>query len=153
DVRRLRLSQDPVKAEPAARTNGGPASNPGDGGAAEIAEATTSDPLLRAGAHGLLTRPFALGGGARPAPGETPSRPTEPIVAGADARTSAANSPSPGVRPSFPAGEEPPHPDPRPDGARGTRGEGRLLRNDADRNAPDSAAGLSSSGLAGPGGD
>src|SRR5262249_16292123 len=85
--------------------------------------------------------------------GGTPCRPTEPIAAGADARTSAANSPSPGVRPPSPSGEELPHPEPRPVGARGARGEGGLMRIDADRNTPDSAAGLSSSGLAGRDGD
>jgi hypothetical protein len=93
DVRRLRLNQDPVKAGPAAWTKGEPASNHGDRDAAEIAAATTADPLLRAVAHGLLTGQFAKGDGATLDRGGTTPRPTEPIEAGADARTSATDAP------------------------------------------------------------
>jgi serine/threonine protein kinase/WD40 repeat protein len=158
DVRRLRSNQDPVEAVPATRTKGEPASNHADRDAVEIAAATTSDPLLRVVTHGLMTGQFALGDGATLDHGVTPPRPTEPIAAGANARTLATPSPPvPLPQEARGTGKNAESADcfPSPDRGEGGRrpGERGWQRADADRNAPDSAAGLSSSGLSGQGGD
>jgi hypothetical protein len=136
DIRRLRSNQAPVQAElvetgPAANPTEEPALHRVDRGAAETEAAT--DPLMRAVTHGLMTGQFAPGAGVTVDRDAAPPPSTEPIAAGAGARTAATGDlESNLVRPQAPS--PPPARDP-------------------DRNAPESAAGLSSSSLAGQGED
>jgi WD40 repeat protein len=140
DVRRLRSNQGPVKATPAeagqfTSEKGNPRSRAAVGGAAGIDAAAATDPLMRAVTHGLMTGEFASGAGvtvdhdaAPPPTAEAISPPPE-----ACARTAATYDVEfELVQPRAPA--SPP-------------------ARDYERDASESAAGLSSSSLAGPGED
>jgi serine/threonine protein kinase/WD40 repeat protein/Flp pilus assembly protein TadD len=136
DVRRLRLypgqkAAEPVEAGQAATTTGHPAPHGAVAGAARTAAA--ADPLMRTVTHGLMTGQFARGDGAAPDLEERPPPVTEPIAPATDLGTEATN------RVGFELGQP--------------KDRVPLSGREERRNHLDSAAGSSSSSLAGQGED
>jgi serine/threonine protein kinase/WD40 repeat protein len=161
DVRRLRSNQGPVQPAPverrlAAIARGEPASRKADGGAADMDATPAADPLVRAVAQGLLTGQFAVGAGATLDRDATTPPPTDPISPDMNERSAATHDlgfefggARPSVNPAAGSG------DPRPAQRAGSEDPRPVRRalSDKDGNATDSAAGLSTSGLASSGGD
>jgi serine/threonine protein kinase/WD40 repeat protein len=136
DVRRLRSNQGPAKAapaetDPAVNTPGVPASHGANPGAAGTEAG--ADPLMRIVTQGLMTGQFALGAGVALDPDGTPPPNAEPIAPGVGVPTAGTHDFGFDLgRPQAPS--SPP-------------------ARDRDRNAPESAVGLSSSSLTGQGED
>jgi serine/threonine protein kinase len=140
DVRRFRSNEGPVEATPAeagrfTSATGNPRSSAAVGGAAGTEAGAAADPLMRAVTQGLMTGEFALGACATVDPDATTPTTAEPSAPAPEARAATAATHDLAfdlVRPQAPA--SPP-------------------ARDRDPIAVESAAGLSSSSLAGPGED